>query len=941
MENIIYNKYLEKIEDVTNLIRKSKGNKKKDLLSLRADLQEDLTNYLKNPQDNKFIKYFINLLETKYKNISKNESNNYKQDLIKIQKKLKQKIKGGNIEDYKKLKVAELKQKLKEKNIKNYSKLNKSQLIELLNKNEKNKDIEHSLKGTEQSEPKVQKEQEEEEEEEYIPEPWERRILNAPVSSRLLKLNSLKPEALFLFISRYPQVYAEAFTLSSDDNKNITKLNSISEKVIKSKSLFNQLVNGIKLVAIVENKYEAQKIKDSINSYESIKQLVNKHKDNFEKKQLKKLGYVKIEPENKEPKKRGRKKQELRRGLKITFDDFKNYAESNNYKKARKYVLVDIAKLAGINSPQKLTAEQIREIIDDIIINKKGAGIFDDFKGLVNKGVEVVSKGFNTVKSFFDPYKELRPIAQKIIKEQGNKRVVKIYAFRKPVMEVLNKVLNLVSLGKFEEGKKLSNYDTMYHLGLILQLEAPQGLSGTNDNTFIMTEKNERIDMEIIKANDIRKYGELFPINVNKDITFGQIMENVKNGMGEKFLPYDPFMGNNCQVYAMSVLKYSDLLTPQAEAFIFQPLDTMLKTIPKSTPKVARAITQLGAFFANIGSKITGRGEPLEGGKRETYAEARAREARQQEEYNKKNTEAKNKAYERTRKEARSANLNRLIKELESKKSELSKKTNPSVREQIIQNYKDDIKKIENYDFFNITNVELRSQLLQQYNKMVENMMKRPKVYGYLPENKNYEYGVYNDDPRYIKFVYENYGKPEPDFLGTVGDILSAAVGMVPVIGDIFTPINDLVQGEIAKEDLPKAGEDIGEVNYDLLAERARQQITDFNTALQQAEAEQEQINNQLLSYQQEQEQINKALAGQGKKEDGYDLHAVIVKGLSTEEAQKIAKDYIKNKNRKFSRITKSGSIRFRNVPKTKFIKRSFRTKIINPNVSLIYGKLK
>ena len=447
--------------------------------------------------------------------------------------------------------------------------------------------------------------------------------------------------------------------------------------------------------------------------------------------------------------------------------------------------------------------------------------------------------------------------------------------------------------------------------------------------------------MEIIKANDIRKYGELFPINVNKDITFGQIMENVKNGMGEKFLPYDPFMGNNCQVYAMSVLKYSDLLTPQAEAFIFQPLDTMLKTIPKSTPKVARAITQLGAFFANIGSKITGRGEPLEGGKRETYAEARAREARQQEEYNKKNTEAKNKAYERTRKEARSANLNRLIKELESKKSELSKKTNPSVREQIIQNYKDDIKKIENYDFFNITNVELRSQLLQQYNKMVENMMKRPKVYGYLPENKNYEYGVYNDDPRYIKFVYENYGKPEPDFLGTVGDILSAAVGMVPVIGDIFTPINDLVQGEIAKEDLPKAGEDIGEVNYDLLAERARQQITDFNTALQQAEAEQEQINNQLLSYQQEQEQINKALAGQGKKEDGYDLHAVIVKGLSTEEAQKIAKDYIKNKNRKFSRITKSGSIRFRNVPKTKFIKRSFRTKIINPNVSLIYGKLK
>jgi hypothetical protein len=928
MENIIYNKYLEKIENITNLIRKAKGNKKRDLLNKRADLQSDLTNYLKNPRDSKFIQYFSNLLESKYSNIDKIESQKYKKDLIKIQKKIKQKMKGGassrseatalrgNIETYKKLKVAELKQKLKEKNIKGYSKLNKSQLIELLNKNEKVKD-EIKPKVEDEIKPKV------EEVEEYIPELWERRILNSSDSSRLLKINSLKPEALFLFVSRYPKVYSDAFILSSDDNKNITKLNSISEKVKKSKSLFNQLVNGIKLVAIVENKYEAQKIKDNINNYENIKQLVDKHKDNFEKKQLKKLGYVKIEPENKEPKKRGRKKQELRKGLKITFDDFKNYAESNNYTKAKKYVLVDIAKLAGITSPQKLTAEQIREIITDIIVNKKGAGIFDDFKGLINKGI-------SKVKSFFDPYKELRPIAQKIIKEQGNKKVVKIYAFRKPVMEVLNKVLNLVSLGKFEEGKKLSNYDTMYHLGLIFQL---------NDNTFIMTEKNERIDMEIIKAGDVRKYGELFPITVNKDITFGQVMGNAKNGMGDKFLPYDPFMGNNCQVYAMSILKYSDLLTPQAEAFIFQPLDTMLKTIPKSTPKVARAITQLGAFFANIGSKITGRG--LEGGKRETYAEARAREARQQEEFKKKNEEAKSKAYERTAKQAKSAKLYRLIKEMKDKKQVVENRLSnltPEKRDAIIKIYEDDIKKVQDYDFYNISNENLKNQLMNQLYTMVENMNHSPNTYGELPKR------IYDDinNPVNIKYVYDNYGKVEPSFWGDIfPSIVSGLVSFVPVVGTLASTAMDVGLDILKNSQTEEKGKDIQDINYDVLQQDTVNKLQDFDNALQQAQAEQENINNQLLTYEQERQQIENALSGTGKKEDGYELHAVIVKGLPVEEATKIARDIIKNKNRKFSRTTKSGSIRYRNIAKTKFQKKSFRTKIINPNVSLIYGKLK
>jgi hypothetical protein len=74
---------------------------------------------------------------------------------------------------------------------------------------------------------------------------------------------------------------------------------------------------------------------------------------------------------------------------------------------------------------------------------------------------------------------------------------------------------------------------------------------------------------------------------------------------------------------------------------------------------------------------------------------------------------------------------------------------------------------------------------------------------------------------------------------------------------------------------------------------------------------------------------------------DDFKIHAVIVKkNIDFYEAQKIAKDIINNPKRNFYRETGS-SWRFRNIAKTKFEPKSYRTKKINPNVSIIFGKLK
>ena len=72
---------------------------------------------------------------------------------------------------------------------------------------------------------------------------------------------------------------------------------------------------------------------------------------------------------------------------------------------------------------------------------------------------------------------------------------------------------------------------------------------------------------------------------------------------------------------------------------------------------------------------------------------------------------------------------------------------------------------------------------------------------------------------------------------------------------------------------------------------------------------------------------------------NGMVLHAVIVKKpLNITEARKIAKHYIKGP-KGFVRET-SESFRFRNISKQKFVKNSFKTKILN-NCSLVFGILK
>ena len=71
-----------------------------------------------------------------------------------------------------------------------------------------------------------------------------------------------------------------------------------------------------------------------------------------------------------------------------------------------------------------------------------------------------------------------------------------------------------------------------------------------------------------------------------------------------------------------------------------------------------------------------------------------------------------------------------------------------------------------------------------------------------------------------------------------------------------------------------------------------------------------------------------------------YALHAIIIdKQIPMADAIRISKKFIPA-NRNFFRTTED-SYRFRNIPKQRFDKTSYRSKVINQDITLIYGKLK
>ena len=113
-----------------------------------------------------------------------------------------------------------------------------------------------------------------------------------------------------------------------------------------------------------------------------------------------------------------------------------------------------------------------------------------------------------------DTYKTIKNVANRLIfgdnalpeniikflKENGNAKLISGNINRKPISNMINKVLNVLSLNQFQTNLDQTPYDTLFHLSLDIRL---------TNGIICKIEKNERITTTQIYKIDINSSSDL------------------------------------------------------------------------------------------------------------------------------------------------------------------------------------------------------------------------------------------------------------------------------------------------------------------------------------------------------------------------------------------------------------------------------------------------
>ena len=185
--------------------------------------------------------------------------------------------------------------------------------------------------------------------------------------------------------------------------------------------------------------------------------------------------------------------------------------------------------------------------------------------------------------------------AKKFLIKYQDSNVSNFVIRKNPIQSGVEKFLNFLSAGKYEEVKKNLAYDQMYHLRLDFEIE------GRN----YMTEKTANVQFRnaVTNEDDV-----VMKVPNNKEIKLLDFVNNTIKSMSESsYFDYDAF-NNNCQNYIMSCLSSNGLLNSELKAFIYQDVKEMVEKLPKYVKIIAKFATKAGSVVDKGLQKLGFRG---------------------------------------------------------------------------------------------------------------------------------------------------------------------------------------------------------------------------------------------------------------------------------------------------------------------------------------------
>ena len=167
-------------------------------------------------------------------------------------------------------------------------------------------------------------------------------------------------------------------------------------------------------------------------------------------------------------------------------------------------------------------------------------------------------------------------VVDKLLKEVGDRNIVRLDVCRNPINSIFRKALNILTRGKFEDVVKKYAYDDIYHLFMNMTLD---------DGTVYSIEKNQRVKL---KKGGIKttKKGECRTMKINKNLrTFIQNGEKT----GNSFYRYSAHQ-HNCQDFIMRLLSSNGI--HGLNSFVKQNAKELLTPFAS---KIVQGITDVGA----------------------------------------------------------------------------------------------------------------------------------------------------------------------------------------------------------------------------------------------------------------------------------------------------------------------------------------------------------
>lgn len=202
-------------------------------------------------------------------------------------------------------------------------------------------------------------------------------------------------------------------------------------------------------------------------------------------------------------------------------------------------------------------------------------------------------EGDGFLDTFVFPSNTIAPTSVTVFERHKNDVIVRATIVRKPIFKTIDKVLNWISLGKWNDAKKESGYDQMFHLSLVVYSSNGIPVKIEKNEKIVLSDKYESMSTEQFQG-----------LTVKNEMTIGELFEKTKARIGDhRFYQYNAYE-NNCQDFVLNLTSTLGALTPTTIAFVKQDTTTIIKRLPRYVRWFSQGVTDLGAKLSEFFGKF-------------------------------------------------------------------------------------------------------------------------------------------------------------------------------------------------------------------------------------------------------------------------------------------------------------------------------------------------